>query len=885
VKKIHYWAILAIFLLSACATSKKSAKEESAVNLDPIEIKANLYPIYNSSKTRKIDLKHTKLNVKFDWDKAHLLGEATITLSPYFYSTSNVALDAKGFDIHEVKLASHGDKPTLEYEYEDDILNITLDRSYTKNEKLTIFIKYTAKPNELDVKGSSAIKDAKGLYFINHDGKDGDKPKQIWTQGETESNSCWFPTIDKPNERMTQEMYITVDTNYVTLSNGLLIYSQDNGDGTRTDYWKQELPHAPYLFMMSIGEYAIVKDQWRDIEVNYYVEPEYEKHAKMIYGATPEMLQFYSDKLGVEYPWEKYSQVVVRDYVSGAMENSSAVIFGEFMQRDEREYLDRTGEDIIAHEVFHHWFGDLVTCESWSNLPLNESFATYGEYLWMEYKHGRDEGDYHIAEDLDNYLWSSTKKQVDIIRFNYEDKEDMFDSHSYAKGSRVLHMLRKLVGDEAFFAALKLYLERHKFTSVEIHQLRLAFEEVTGEDLNWFFNQWFLNSGHPMLLINYEYNDSLKQTSVTIIQSQDLRTIPLYRIPLEVDIYVNGKAERHHIVVDSLSNTFEFNVAAKPDLVNVDAEKMLLGTKKDYKTKDEWVYQYEHAPLYLDRYEAVQELKKFPKDEKALHTLTSALNDKHRNIVIEAMAGLKSAADQDQYHIKEKLIDLAGSAEKSEVRSYAIRHLASYYHPDSVGENDKNLIEVYKTAITDRSYMVIGSALSALGETEHEFAFEVIESFDKKTKEKTLLKIAEIYGKHGSEDVNDFFLDNYEDLNSYEKYSFLEIYADYLMRQNDTIINKGLALLADAAENQEAWWSRLTTIYRIRKISAMYQGRIDKVEKDILANKKDESKVKELSKELRALSAQQEKVENILKELKEKETDKKVLQFWDGLAQ
>ena len=595
--------IVLIFLNASVVSKKPKTDKQQLIRLDTIDVMASLYKKYNPSETRKNDLLHTKLEVKFDWEKSWLYGKATLTLSPYFYPTGKLELDAKGFDIHEVSLLVDTGNINLNYTYlpleksfsgigiafdiikdtinitrvlsgsasealgiqegdkiikiegepvagigiknravidklrgssgtivnisiarkgtsdlidhtitrsklpvqsfEKKILSIDLDKEYTRRDTFNIFIEYTAKPDELKVEGSSAIKDAKGLYFINPDGEEAAKPRQIWTQGETESNSCWFPTIDSPNERMTQEIYITVDTNFVTLANGLLIYSAENGDGTRTDYWKQELPHAPYLAMMAIGEYAVVKDTWRDIEVNYYVEPEDEKYAMLNFGNTPEMLEFYSNLLGVDYPWEKYSQVVVRDFVSGAMENTSATLHGEFVLRNDREYLDRNHEDIIAHEIFHHWFGNLVTCESWANIPLNESFATYGEYLWEEYKYGSDAADHHLQKDLQQCLRS--RKQVDVIRFDYDDKEDMFDSHSYAKGGRILHMLRKHVGDEAFFESLKHYLSANKFAAVEIHDLRLAFEKVTGEDLNWFFNQWFLSPGHPKLVINYNY--------------------------------------------------------------------------------------------------------------------------------------------------------------------------------------------------------------------------------------------------------------------------------------------------------------------------------------------------------------------------------------------
>lgn len=874
-----------VLILASCSTSKKASKiSETSINLDPVEVRPKLYATYNAADTRKIDLIHTNLKVSFDLEKAHLLGQATLTFKPYFYPISTVDFDAKGFDIHEVALDTERGLKELKYTYEENILKIELDRTYTKGESIDVFIDYTAKPNDLDVKGSSAISDARGLYFINPDGKEKDKPTQIWTQGETESSSCWFPTVDSPNERMTQEIYITVDKKYITLSNGTLQYSTENEDNTRTDYWKQELPHTPYLAMMAIGEYAIVKDQWREIEVNYYVEPEYEKHAKMIFGNTPEMLQFYSDKLGVDYPWEKYAQIVVRDYVSGAMENTTAVIHGEFLQRDDREYLDDTNEDVIAHEAFHHWFGNLVTCESWANLPLNESFATYGEYLWNEYKYGRQEADHYLRKDLDQYLWSATKKKVDLIRFDYDDKEDMFDGHSYAKGGRVLHMLRKYVGDDAFFESLRIYLEENKFKSVEIHHLRLAFEKVTGEDMNWFFNQWFLSSGHPYLFITYDYTDSIKTQTLTITQAQDLNTTPLYSLPVEVDIYVDGKVRREKITIDSLRQTFVFDVSEKPDLVNFDAEKMLLCVKKDYKSKEAWIYQYNNAPLYLDRFEALDQLKKFRDDGDTITTFADALKDEHWYIRIKGIRNVKHLASDPEFNIKDQLMELAQNDIKSEVRATAILLLSIYYNPDTLGKPDPQLTSLYKSAISDKSYDVVGEAVYALAKENHEAAFVEINSFDEKTTEKLLIDIAEVFAGYGTEEQNSFFIETYEKLDEHDKYSLLDIYSDYLVKQNDSTINEGLELYKNAAINQEAWWARLTTLYRIEKILGMYDKRELEILNEIKINKKNAPALEVLESKRKINTAQKENIKATLAAIKEKESDKKVLIFWEDLA-
>jgi len=358
----------------------------------------NDLPSYNSSYKRLNDLLHTKLDLQFDWAKEQVNGIATITATPLARAQKVLELDAKNFNLHSVQTIDGKD---MNYEYVDNVIYINLGRAYQPEEEYQVQINYTANPTIGSDGGSAAITSDQGLFFINPTGEDPFKPQQIWTQGETEWNSRWFPTIDKPNERCTQEVILTVEDRFETLSNGLKISSKKNGDGTRTDHWKMDMPHAPYLFAIVIGEYAVVQERWKDISVDYYVEPPHEKDAKAIFPHTTEMLAFFSNKLGLDYPWPKYSQAVVRDYVSGAMENTTAVIFGEFMQDDARALVGNSySEQIVAHEMFHHWFGDYVTCESWSNLTMNEGFANYSEYLWIEHKHGRLDADYHRYTEL-----------------------------------------------------------------------------------------------------------------------------------------------------------------------------------------------------------------------------------------------------------------------------------------------------------------------------------------------------------------------------------------------------------------------------------------------------------------------------------------------------
>jgi aminopeptidase N len=288
----------------------------------------------------------------------------------------------------------------------------------------------------------------------------------------------------------------------------------------------------------------------------------------------------------------------------------------------DRELVDRHEDDIIAHELFHHWFGNLVTCESWANLPLNESFATYGEYIWREKWLGRLGADMHLENDLQNYLNESRVEQKDMIRFNYEDKEDMFDSHSYAKGGRILHMLRYHLGDDAFYSGLQKYLKDNAFNTVEIHQLRLAMEEVSGEDLNWFFNQWFLASGHPILAVDYKYNEAKKQQTVIIQQIQDQGTTPVYKLPFNIDVYEEGQTKRHAVTMTESKHEFVFDVNSKPINVIVDSEHVLLAEIFEEKPDDWWIEQM-HAPLYMDMVFALRNVSEKGKENAILHALNN----------------------------------------------------------------------------------------------------------------------------------------------------------------------------------------------------------------------------------------------------------------------
>ena len=655
------------------------------------------YKSYKPEREKIHDLIHTKLKVDFNFKEKQLNGEAWITAKPHFYTTNKFTLDAKAMVIHQVSINTQ----KLDYNYDNAQIVIDLPRKYTKEDVFTVYIKYTARPEKVEQKGSAAITDAKGLYFINADGFDKNKPTQIWTQGETEANSCWFPTIDSPNQKTTQEIYITVPDKFQTLSNGKLVSQTKNGIN-RTDYWKMDQKHAPYLVFMGIGEYEIIEDSYKNIPVNYYVEKEYAPYAKDIFGLTPEMMGFFSTVLGVEYPWDKYHQIVGRDYVSGAMENTTAVIHGEKAYQTPGQLIDENvQENTIAHELFHHWFGDLVTSESWSNLTLNESFANYSEYLWREHKYGKLDADMHLFKESEAYK-NGQSSDKHLVRFNYTDKEDMFDLVSYNKGGAILHMLRNYVGDEAFFLGLKTYLTENKYKAAEVHQLRLVFERITGKDLNWFFNQWYFNAGHPKIDVSYDYNTIQKKVTINLQQLN----VTEFQFPLAIDIYENGKRTRHNVFVDGSDASFTFSYIKQPTLIQVNADGVLLCEITENKVLSDYIFQLKNADNYAHRREALLEVAKKQEEKTAFNAVANAMSDASYEIRILALQKIDLINKFSKKYVIQKIMKIANTDEKTLVQATAIETLGKLTDPE--------LKEIFAKGLESKSYSVVGKALVAM---------------------------------------------------------------------------------------------------------------------------------------------------------------------------
>ncbi|MBW4891218.1 HEAT repeat domain-containing protein [Mucilaginibacter sp. HMF5004] len=753
--------------------------------------------IYRATATKVNDLVHTKLDVRFDYKKCYMYGKEWVTLKPHAYATDSLRLDAKGMDIKNISVVKAGKNYPLKFTYDSLTLAITLDKKYQPNENYTLYIDYTSKPNQLKTTGSAAINDAKGLYFINPEGKDKDKPTQIWTQGESESSSAWFPTIDKPNQKTTDEISMTVPAKYVTLSNGRLVSQKPNADGTRTDTWKMDLPHAPYLFMMAVGDFKIYKDQWRGKEVSYYLEPKYAPYAKDIFGYTPEVMEFYSKTLGVDYPWNKYAQIVVRDYVSGAMENTTATLHGVQVQATKRELIDGRpeSETDIVHELFHQWFGDYVTAESWSNITVNESFADFSEALWMEHKHGQDAGDAHAYDNMTRYLGDPKQKTKNLVRFYYADKEDVFDLVSYQKGGQILNMMRKYLGDAVFFKGLNIYLKQNAFGNGEAQQLRLALEQASGKDLNWFFNQWYYRAGHPELDIKYKWDEAAHTQTVYVSQTQ---AGDAFVLPFAIDVYSGGKKERHNVWMNDKSATYTFNAATRPDLVNVDGDKILLAQKADHKTMEEFAFQYANAPLFVDRSEAIDTATQTQSNPVAQKIMLAALKDKYFELRINAIKQIDLENPAIRAAALPILLNIANTDEKTLVKASALKAIANLKDPGNLA--------LLKQTINSQSYAVQAASLNGIALLEPDNGMKLAKNLEKDSYPPLTGAIAGIYAKSGSDAEFPYVFKAFKNGDTNERFLMMRSYTAMLAKANNTeAVKESLEIFKDFAAKYKSY--------------------------------------------------------------------------------
>lgn len=743
---------------------------------------------YRASSYKKNIITETKLDISFSFEKQVLYGKEWISAYAYSKPVNSIELDAKGLDIKKVQIIKGKNSKPLHYTLTDQQLIVSLDRVYIPGDNYSIYIEYETKPNSLSGDHQSA------LHFINPHEKQNGTPTQIWTNGQPENNSSWFPTIDKPNQKMKQEIAITVPAKFSTLSNGELIKKQDLPNGLRRDVWKMDLPHSPYLFMLAVGEFDIIKDYWKGKEVSYYVEHQFATNQSAVRNAFPntvEAIDYFSGLLGIDYPWNKYSQIKLRGF-SGAMEHTTATCFNEDKQISAQELLDKNYEPGNIHELFNQWFGNYVTAESWANICLNESFADLSEIIWAEHKFGNDVAGAHLVKGMQGYLSNEDGWKKDLVRFDYEKPQDVFDGVSYQKGGRILNMLRVYLGKEVFYKGLRSYLTKNAYKNAEVHELRLALEDASGEDLNWFFEQWFFGSGHPELEIDYKFDQANKRNYVIVQQKQHGN---LFKLPVKIDVYLkNGKTSRQVWLTKSV-DTIQFESIEKPLLINVDADKILVAKKTDHKTITQFAFQYANSRLYQDRLEAVEAAKDKLDEPVAKEILSAALDDQFYSIRTQAISSIDFKDTVYRNSVVDRIITIAESDPNNSTRAAAIDKIGSL--------KSKRYLSLFRRLIPAKSYLVKGSALEAIGLIDMQEQFELARKLQVDSKGKLMQVILQSYMRFGGDPQWEYIYDAYTKGHSPFQYAFTRQFADFIKKvENPAYTHQGILAIKDLVTSE-----------------------------------------------------------------------------------
>lgn len=518
------------------------------------------------------DVEHYRIDVRFDEKKSTVSGNTTVRVKSLEENFSTLELDAAELDVSNISLDG-GAPLSFTVDAAAQKLRIALDRPYAVGESFGVTVAYSAKPK-------------RGVYFFRRQpGTPDAAPTQFWTQGETNDNRYWFPCWDSPNDKATSEVLMTINGRFTGVSNGALISTRKNSDGTKTLHWMQDKPHATYLIMVAAGDFTEVKDSWRGKPITYIVPSAKAGWAKRSYGKTPRMIEFFSKRIGYDYPWAKYSQVAITNFMFGGMENTTATTLTETTLLPPGVRPTAGTDGLIAHEAAHQWFGDLVSPRDWPHAWLSEGFATYFAYLWVEHDRGHDAFLREMRNAADENMRSAAATRRPLVYNVYREPFDLFfDGTIYPKGAWVLHMLRSVVGDEAFWKGLNLYVTRHAFGLVTTDDLQAVMEETSGQKLDWFFEQWTKKAGYPDYLVSTSFNPETNLATVRVTQRQgQTDMVPVFRMPLDLNIETQKGSRMERILVDSADKTFAFQLDSEPKKLTLDPGEWVL-KKVEYAT-------------------------------------------------------------------------------------------------------------------------------------------------------------------------------------------------------------------------------------------------------------------------------------------------------------
>ena len=660
-------------------------------------------------RSRPFAIPHLSLDLALDFESKSVSGSATLDFERVSANAAELDLDAVGFEIESVRSNLGKGFVNTPFDYDGDTLTV---RGLEHANAGKVEVRYRVTPR-------------RGMYFLEPDAKVKHRPKQVWTQCQDEDARHFIPCHDKPHVKMTSELRVSVPNGFVALSNGELVDSQTPSPASKkpwTYHFRLDKPHPSYLLTLVAGNFTIIDDRPADlgeskqVPVRYYVPPARKKDTARSFGETPRMIELFSRLTGVPFPWQRYSQIVVSDFIFGGMENTTATTMYEHVLLDERAILDITSNDLVAHELAHQWFGDFVTCRDWSHAWLNEGFATFMEHVEREDRIGRDEYDYGVSSDNDSYLHEASARYLrPIVCRDYAEPIDLFDRHLYEKGGLVLHMLRRELGDEIFWTGVRNYLEAHAYGVVETNDLQRALEQVSGRSLERFFDSWVYRPGHPELKVKVGWDDGL--LSVSVKQAQKLGEIAEFHFELELEIGTRaGGVSRHKKSVSSASDTFVIALTERPAFVAFDPDLRVVGDLTFDAPSDMLRAQMASATRAISRARAAEALSRRD-DPPTIAALAKCLSSKAEAWMVRAEA----ARALGKIRSEEAFSALAAQAgaDHPKVRRAVASALGNF-------KTAAAAMVLEKRAKSDPSYLVEAESVRALGRTRQPEALQVI---------------------------------------------------------------------------------------------------------------------------------------------------------------
>src|SRR5271163_714586 len=637
-----------------------------------------------------------------DFKARRITGTATHTLAAILDGLKKLEFDAAEMEVSAVRVGGEAHA----FDHSDDKLRIALERPLHAGDEVEVAIDYSSRPR-------------RGLYFIGPDAGYPDKPLEAWTQGEDEDSRYWFPCYDYPNDRVTSEVIATVPETFTAVSNGELLSNNVNrAEHTRTFHWRHDVPHSSYLMSLVAGEFVELRDSAGTTPVTYYCRAGRENDARRAFGNTPRMIQFFEKAIGVPYPYAKYAQVAVADFIFGGMENTSATTQTDSTLHDARAHLDFKSDPLVAHELAHQWWGDLLTCRDWAHAWLNEGFATYFEALWCEENLGADEFAWNVRQDREAYLDEDANHyRRPIVCNRYRTPIELFDRHLYEKGSLVLHMLRRVTGDALFFKSLNLYCTRHRGANVITQDLQRAFEDTTGRNLDFFFDQWVYKEGHPEIEVSSSFDDKKKLLSVTVKQTHKTgdTIASAFSFPVTIALMdADGREVRHRVEINAREQGFTFAMDKAPKAVRFDPEHDILKTIKHKRGREALEVVLRHAPEAIGRAAAARELGSEGSPQATAALRDAMLTDKFWGVQADAataLGAIRTTAALDALLEGLKL-------PHPKARRAVVRALGNFRGDARAASALANIV-----AAGDASYFVEAEAVLSLGKTRDERAF------------------------------------------------------------------------------------------------------------------------------------------------------------------